>query len=109
MRPTSREIAHRVEITIHPLAQVEPALLALMACEHLSLVVDHLRDIDEQLRNDRISQSVAVAVRLGVVNRYVLFGDRPWGIDGKIRHAPAKRGRHGEAAGVRVVFHVVLR
>src|SRR5689334_9026617 len=62
----ARQVVHRRQIGVEPLACVEPLLLAGMAGEHRRLLVEYACDVDVHAGADQVAQRVAVAVRLGM-------------------------------------------
>ena len=105
----ARHVVHDAQVGIHALREVEPFFLRSVRGKSAAFVFVDAGGVDEKFGNDQCVELAAKAVRKGVVNRDFAFDLFARGDGAEVGHAAGEGGGDGEARGVDVVFHVILR
>jgi len=100
---------HGDEVGIHALGDIEPGFLGGVRGESGAFPFVDGRGVDEEFGQDKFVEWAAQAVGHGVVDRDFVGDVFSFGRGAEVGHAAGEGGGDGEAGGVDVVFHVILR
>ena len=106
---TKGHLVHRLQIGIQALAGIEPFFLTAMGGQGFALDRLHGCCVHESPGNNTAPQSVSQSVRHGMIDGHVFKDSGSSGGGFKIAHPARECCRDRQAAGVRVVLHVILR
>ena len=103
------DVAHGLQVTVHPLAFVEPFLLAGVTAEQLDFFVDQIGVVDEKMGHHDFAEWSPIPDRLAVIHRDRFIKRRDGWIADQVRHAMRKRGADRQPTRDLMIFHVVRR
>ena len=101
-------VFHVLDVGVHPLTDVEPFFLALVAVQAGALDVHLGLDVHVEIRFHRTAELIGDAVRHTMVNLHILISRLCRGGAFHVDHAATEGGSNRQTAGIDVVFHVVV-